>query len=208
MPLRIEIFHLHHQLEDAKLAKKSHIRDAKYPGGRISGMLNYHLPYLRIFVPHLLRQFLHHFRIAMTNQWFYEIIRQRPSETNLIPIFLIPMPCRLNFGMMIPKINTILRISFQHKIIRALHSNASENLSAHSKKKIFLSKCHILRCQRQRKTIFSYRLYIHNANLPIFFEYTRKFPNLFQFFRIQSKIPEFISIFSSTVEKIGIILKI
>ena len=97
----------------------------------------------------------------MTNQGQDEIIFQRAIKVYLIPVFLIPMPCAFDFGMLFPKFEGVIGITFHRNPLGALQVNTGKDLAQNAKHQGPLIKRKSLGYKGKRVAILSNLFYIH-----------------------------------------------
>lgn len=112
---------------------------------------------------------LYYLGVAVADEGFYEVGFEVALQTDLVPVFLVPVPGWLYLTVVVAQINSIVGIAFHHKVIGPDKSDTPEDLAVDTKQQTIFSKCHVFTRHRQGQTIFPYLFYIHHsANLLIY----------------------------------------
>ena len=105
--------------------------------------------------PHLFLELLHYFGIAVAKQGQDEIIFQRAIKVHLIPVFLVPMPGTFYLGMLLPKFEGVIGITFHRNPLGALQVNTGKDLAQNAKHQSPLIKRKSLGYEGKREAILS-----------------------------------------------------
>lgn len=88
-------------------------------------------------------KFLHYFGVAVADEGLYEVGSEGAFQTDLVPVFLVPVPRGFNLAVVVAQINRIVWITFHHKVISPDKSDTPEDLAVDAKQQVILSKCHV-----------------------------------------------------------------
>lgn len=88
-------------------------------------------------------EFLHYFGVAMADERLYEVGSEGAFQTDLVPVFLVPVPRGFYLAVVVAQINCIVGITFHHKVIGPDKSDTPEDLAVDAEQQVILSKCHI-----------------------------------------------------------------
>ena len=88
-------------------------------------------------------EFLHYFGVAVADEGLYEVGSEGAFQTDLVPVFLVPVPRGFYLAVVVAQINRIVGITFHHKVIGPDKSDTTKDLTVDAKQQVILSKCHI-----------------------------------------------------------------
>lgn len=94
-------------------------------------------------------EFLHYFGVAVADEGFYKVGSEGAFQTDLVPVFLVPVPRGFYLAVVVAQINRIVGITFHHKVIGPDKSDTPEDLAVDTKQQVILSKCHVFTRHRQ-----------------------------------------------------------
>ena len=79
-----------------------------------------------------------------------------------LPVFLVPMPCRLYLGMVLAQLYGIVGLAFQCEAVVSCQIHAGENLSADTEEEMVIAESHVLARARQRQAVFAQCFNVHS----------------------------------------------
>lgn len=88
-------------------------------------------------------EFLHYFGVAVADEGLYKVGFEGAFQTDLVPVFLVPVPRGFYLPVVVAQINRIIGITFHHKVIGPDKSDTPEDLTVDAKQQVILSKCHV-----------------------------------------------------------------
>lgn len=107
-------------------------------------------------------KFSDNLRIAVTDKVSHKIIGQASIYPDLIPIFLVPVPRRLNIRITLPKLNGQSGITLDSEKLTAIKRHTHKNPVSYTKKDMIRAECRIFGHIRKRQRIVSQLFQVHN----------------------------------------------
>lgn len=94
-----------------------------------------------------------------------KFVGQYAVEIDLVPVFLVHVPCRSDVSMCVTKFDGVVGVALEDEPFGFLQVDHREDFAHDAKGKCGLVEREILGCFRQRQAVFSYAFDVHSDDV-------------------------------------------